>query len=125
MLDGVQCAAFSGQHGARIAGKAHQIGSRLHGVAIGHQMFDLHPGIERTEECLGNRQAGNGDGIPAVHHAGKARIGWNHAFGRDVTPAVWKSFAEVFGQSLAHKCAEIVSLKFKPHQWTKRATTSR
>ena len=57
-----------------------------------------HPGVEVAEEGGGQRQAGDGDRLAAVHHPGEARLGRDDALGGDVAPAAGQALAQVLGQ---------------------------
>ncbi len=78
MLDGVERRTLGGEQGARLAGKAHQVGAGGDAVALRHQRLDRGIGIERDEKGLGDPQPGDGDRVAAVHHARKARVRRDH-----------------------------------------------
>ncbi len=85
----------------------HQIGACWHLVAIARQRFDHAIGVEMAEERLSQRQAGHHDRIAAVHHAGKARALWDHAFRSHIAPAAGQPFAQVFGKSFADEFGKV------------------
>ena len=98
VLDGVERAALRRQHGAGVAGEAHQVRAGPDLFAFARENFDSDAGIELAEEGGGYDQAGDRDRIAAVHHAGKARIRWNDALGSNIMPSARQADAEVLGQ---------------------------
>ena len=110
MLDDVERRAFGGEQGARLAGKAQQIGAGRDGVAILGAALDRHIGVERAEEGFGDRQAGDDDRVAAVHHAGEARVGRDHRRGGDVA-----RLAQILGERGGDEGVEIEAVEGKGH----------
>ena len=97
VLYGIERAALCGQHGPGIARQPHQIGPGGHGCAFFDQHFNLHCRVEHTEEGGGNWKARHDDRIAGVHHAGKARIRGDYAFGGDIMASFRQANTEIFG----------------------------
>jgi hypothetical protein len=102
VLDDVEGGALGGEQRPGAPAKAKEIGARFDRIAVANERFDLHPGIERAEEGLGDRQAGGDDRLAAVHHPREARVGRDHRLRRDVA-----GLPQVLGQSLADESVEV------------------
>ena len=107
MLDGVQGAAFGGQHGTGIALEPHQIGPRSDAFAVCDQKLYTHLRIQRAKEGFGHTETGNLYRIARIHDPRKAGPGRDHAFAGNIASAAGQPFAEVFRQRIADESVEI------------------
>ncbi len=92
---------------AGVAGEAHQVGPGGDLLPFGGKDVDGDSGVEMAKKGGGDRQAGDGDRIAAVHHPGEARIGGDDAFGGDVMAAAGQALAEVFGKGGGDEGGEV------------------
>ena len=107
VLHDVQGAALCREKRAGAALDAHQIGAGLHRVAIAHQHFEGAIRVEVAEECFGQREPRDDDGIAAVHHPGEARVCRDDALRGNVPPAAGEALTQVLGERFADELGEV------------------
>ena len=102
MLDEIERHALRRQHRARVAVDVHQRGPGLDRRAVAHRRHDLDVGRKLAEAGGGERQAGDGAGLPRDHHGAARRAGRDRRDRGDVAGA-----AEILGERARHRVLDL------------------